>query len=201
MSSPMTERLRSKPISIPPMAEPISVTAMMPMMTPRAVRAERILCALMTETAMRIESTISRSTLLLRLLLDGHLRAVLQLARDRSVRAGHHFVAGLQPATDLDEGVVGDAGLHLLHLHLFAGLDEDDALQLRALDALFLPLGGLVGDVGLVIAALARLALHALPLQFLGRLIALGAAHGDALDRHGHDVLHRRRLDVRGGAH
>ena len=59
MSSPITARLRSKPISIPEMADPISVTAMMPMITPSAVSAERILCARITPNAMRKASEIS----------------------------------------------------------------------------------------------------------------------------------------------
>ena len=55
----MTARLRSKPISIPEIAEPMSVTATMPMITPRAVSTERILCARMTWKAMRKDSEIS----------------------------------------------------------------------------------------------------------------------------------------------
>src|SRR5947209_3382910 len=53
MSSPITERLRSNPISMPLMADPMSVTAMMPMITPSAVRIERILCARIWLNAIR----------------------------------------------------------------------------------------------------------------------------------------------------
>ena len=53
MSSPITERLRSNPISMPLIADPISVTAMMPMITPSAVRIERILCARIWLNAIR----------------------------------------------------------------------------------------------------------------------------------------------------
>ena len=59
MSSPMTERLRSNPISIPEIADPISVTAMIPMITPSAVRIERILCVRITRNAMRKASVSS----------------------------------------------------------------------------------------------------------------------------------------------
>jgi hypothetical protein len=69
MSSPMTARLRSNPISIPPIAEPMSVTAMMPMITPRAVSAERSLCARITEAAMRKDSVSSRATSLMSMVL------------------------------------------------------------------------------------------------------------------------------------
>src|ERR1700681_1712818 len=42
MSSPKIDMLLSKPIEIPPIAVPINVTATMPMITPSAVRVERV---------------------------------------------------------------------------------------------------------------------------------------------------------------
>src|SRR5438045_2070380 len=67
------------------------------------------------------------------LLLDHHLRPVLQPAADGGVAAGHDLLARLDALLDLDVGGVGDAGLHLLHAHGGAVLDEDHALELLAL--------------------------------------------------------------------
>src|SRR6185436_6478637 len=147
------ERLRSNPISIPPIAEPMSVTAMMPMITPRAVSAERILCARMMPMAMRKDSVSSSHMAALRLfLLDHHLRPILQAPRDGGVRARHDLVSRLHARLDLDEGVVGDAGVDFLHLHLLASLDEYHALQLQALGALLLFLERFIRDIRAVVA-------------------------------------------------
>ena len=59
MSSPMTARLLLNPMSMPLMAVPMSVTATMPMMTPSAVSAERILLARICASAIRTDSVIS----------------------------------------------------------------------------------------------------------------------------------------------
>src|SRR5436305_977199 len=134
-------------------------------------------------------------------LLDGHLRAVLEPPRDGRVRARHDLVAGLDAVLDLDVRRVGDAGVDRLLVHRVAVLDEDHALQLLAQLALLLLLLHLVGDVGLVVAAVARGLLRAGLLALLGREIAAADARGHALDRHDHGVLHRRRLHVRGRAH
>src|SRR5437773_3105575 len=156
----MTARLRSSPISIPAMADPIMVTATIPMITPRAVSMERILCARMTLKAMRKASTISwimRSSNLeprassFPRLLHGHLRPILELPGNRGIAPRHHLIAGLDSALDLDVRVVGEAGLHLLHLHVIARLDEDHALQLLAQLAGLLFLQRLVGDVGAIV--------------------------------------------------
>src|SRR5260370_39648386 len=116
MSSAMTERLRSSPISMPPSAEPIRVTAMMPMITPRAVRIERILWARICEEAIRKLSTSSMAVSekgmwnfksALSLFLDLHFRAVLQLAADGGIASGHDFLAGLDARFALDGAGVG----------------------------------------------------------------------------------------------
>src|SRR5216684_3137207 len=170
MSSPMTDRLRSKPIPIPVIADPISVTAMMPMITPRAVRIERILCARICPKAMRklSPSSMVMSFMALRLrLLNRHLRSILQFPADGGVAAGDDFVAGFDAAPDLDVGRVGDAGLGSLHAHRAAGLDEHDALQLFALFARFLLLERLVRDVRFVVVVLGH-ALGGLFLALLG---------------------------------
>ena len=64
---------------------------------------------------------------------DHHLRAVLELAADRAVTAGDHFVARFDAALDFDVRVVGDAGGDLHHLRLAAVLEENDFFQLLAL--------------------------------------------------------------------
>ena len=52
-------RLSLKPVSMPRMAVPMSVTATMPMMTPSAVSTERILFARICAHAMRTDSANS----------------------------------------------------------------------------------------------------------------------------------------------
>ena len=51
--------LRSNPMSMPLIAVPMSVTATIPMITPRAVSAERILFARICAIAIRTDSVTS----------------------------------------------------------------------------------------------------------------------------------------------
>jgi len=59
MSSPSIARLRSKPTPMPLIAVPMSVTATMPMITPSAVSADRILFARICAIAIQIDSVTS----------------------------------------------------------------------------------------------------------------------------------------------
>jgi hypothetical protein len=59
MFSPSMARLLLNPMSIPRIAVPISVTATIPMTTPSAVSAERILLARICAIAIRIASVSS----------------------------------------------------------------------------------------------------------------------------------------------
>src|SRR5258708_29375458 len=85
------------------------------------------------------------------LLLDRHLRSILQLAADGGVAAGDDFVADLDAVLDLDEGRIGDSGLNLLLTDGVAVLDEDDAHELLAVLALLLLLERLVTHFGFVV--------------------------------------------------
>src|SRR5438477_955708 len=62
----------------------------------------------------------------------GHLDAlpVLQLARERPVRAVHDGFAVVDPFEDLDVRAAGDPGAHLAHLHLPVLHHEDDLHRL-----------------------------------------------------------------------
>src|SRR5438552_5303888 len=205
MSSPITARLRSNPVSMALIAEPMRVTAMMPMITPSAVSIDRILCIRICSEAIRKLSIISlptpRMTSPFSLLLDRHLRSVLQAAADGGVAPGHDLLARLHAALDLDVGGVGNSGLDFALLDFVTLFHEHDALQFLALLALFLLLEREIGDVGAVVAFLLRLALRARFFLFFRRLVALRAAHRDALNRDGHRVLDRAGLDVGGRAH
>src|SRR6185295_17209818 len=131
----------------------------------------RILWARSTEVAMAKESVSSRRKSLMTrsglLLLDGHFRSLLQLAGDGGVGAGDDFRARLEAAASLDEGVVGDPGLDLLHVDGLALPEEEAAPERQALRPLLLLLDALVGDVGAILAVILR-RLHALLLLLLG---------------------------------
>ena len=60
MSSPSSAIERLNPVLMPPMAVPIKVTATMPMITPSAVRNERVRLAAICAYAIRQLSTNSK---------------------------------------------------------------------------------------------------------------------------------------------
>src|SRR5258706_9417880 len=134
-------------------------------------------------------------------LLDLHQGSVFQPAADDGVAAGDDFVARLQAGFDLDVGVVGDAGLDTALVYFVALADEDDALEPFALGAGLLLLDLFIRDVRVVVALVARGLLAVLLLRFLGGELAVGGAHGDALDGDGDAVHNRLGVDVGRGAH
>ena len=61
MSSPRMDSERSKPVLMPSMAVPMSVTATMPMMTPSAVKKERVRFARICASAILQDSKNSKA--------------------------------------------------------------------------------------------------------------------------------------------
>src|SRR5258708_33118712 len=83
-------RLLLKPVSMPLMAVPIRVTATMPMMTPSAVRIERILFARICVIAMRKDSMNS----LKRRCMAGRGLVLTDVGFDQTVAQAHDAAGG-----------------------------------------------------------------------------------------------------------
>jgi hypothetical protein len=122
--SPKPERLFSTPVSIPMIAVPIIVTATMPIITPSAVSAARVLFARIWDTAIRSDSLISLINRFIPDVFDNPLQMVQSLVAFDEPIAQAHDAAGM--AGDVlfvrhnDEGVT-------LRIKLFEQRHDFDA--------------------------------------------------------------------------
>ena len=120
------------------MTDTTATTVITPMMTPRSVRNDRSLWALMARQATRRSSPFSIEGL--RALLVPRDGAVVDLhpvadpeGAERAERPGDDLVPFLQPLDDLDLELGRDPGLHLPEVDLAVLVDDEDPLDVLLL--------------------------------------------------------------------
>jgi len=129
-------------------------------------------------------------------LVVSHLRAVFELAADRAVAAGNHFIAGLDAGFDFHVSVVRNSSGHFGRLRFAAPFQKHDLGQFLALFSLRRLFLTLVHVIGVVVTFIARSAFHFFPLDFLRAQIAVAGSNRHRLHRHCDRVLHHVGLDV-----